>query len=207
MEQSLRNQTIALAGVTQAAYLVKQIANRGLCDSEALTTSINSLFITDPETIESVYGGLEGIQIGLRQIIKQLDSGSSERDLELTKYIVTLLHLQKKLMKKPEMLETISKGIDRAKQQSEHFDTLHTNVIAGLADIYVNTLSTLTPRIMVKGDPATLNSPENANRIRALLLAAVRSTFLWQQAGGSRFKLLLGRGKVVAEAKQLLGSI
>jgi high frequency lysogenization protein len=51
-------------------------------------------------------------------------------------------------------------------------------VVACLAETYSETVSTLSPRIMVTGEPNLLNRPEIANRIRALLLAGVRAAVL-----------------------------
>ena len=70
------------------------------------------------------------------------------------------------------------------------------NILAGLADIYSTTISTLSPRIMVRGEPLHLQNPENINRIRALLLAGIRSAMLWRQCGGRRLQILLGRKRL-----------
>ena len=49
MSRSLKDQTLALAGVFQAANLVQQIAHNGQCNEASLKTSIRSLFATNPE--------------------------------------------------------------------------------------------------------------------------------------------------------------
>ena len=46
---------------------------------------------------------------------------------------------------------------------------------------------------MVSGEPHHLSDPKNANKIRALLLAGMRSAVLWRQLGGNRLQLLLAR--------------
>ena len=73
-----------------------------------------------------------------------------------------------------------------------------------LAQIYLATVATLGPRIMVHGEPTLLARPENASRIRALLLAGVRAAVLWRQCGGSRLGLLLGRQRILRAARELL---
>ena len=102
------------------------------------------------------------------------------------------------------LLENISQGLERARQQSEHFSLTHENVIANLADTYLNTVSTINPRIMVNGDPHLLQRPDVANRIRALLLAGIRSAVLWRQSGGGRLQLLFKRRAILNEAGSLL---
>ena len=77
-------------------------------------------------------------------------------------------------------------------------------MLARLADTYASTVSQLQPRIMVQGEPDYLNTPANANRIRALLLAGMRSAVLWRQLGGHRLKLLWTRKRIVACAQAML---
>ncbi len=199
--------TIALAGIFQAAQLVQHVARSGLCDANAMEASIQSLFATDPPDTESVFGGLANLETGLRLVKVQLATHTRERDLEITKYVIALLHLERKLSKNPEMLQKISDGIDRARQQTEHFHVTHPNVIANLADLYTNTLSTMLPRILVNGDPVHLNNPDVANKIRALLMAGIRAAVLWRQCGGGRFTLMFKRGKLVDHATALLKTI
>ena len=105
------------------------------------------------------------------------------------------------------MLEQIRVGIERARLQSEHFSITHTNVLANLAACYSETISTLTPRIIVSGEQGHLSNPDVANAVRALLLSAIRSAVLWRQCGGNRFQLLFGRSKLLAEARRLLERI
>jgi len=110
--------------------------------------------------------------------------------------------LERKLIKNPAILQMLSAGIDKAIAQAEHFSPSHENVIANLADLYVSTISRLTPRVIVKGEHGHLSNPANANRVRVLLLAALRSAILWHQCGGSRWQLLFQRKKIIATAKQ-----
>ena len=112
--------------------------------------------------------------------------------------------LERRLIKNPQMLETISSGIERASNQVEHFSLLHDNVIASLAHIYSQTISTIKPRIMVQGEHVYISNPNLANRIRAVLLSAIRSAVLWRQCGGTRWQLLLQRRAIVEEATRLL---
>ena len=56
---------------------------------------------------------------------------------------------------------------------------------------------------MVSGDPAILNNPDTANKVRTFLLCAIRSAVLWQQSGGSRWQLLFKRKKIIHTAQTL----
>ena len=57
---------------------------------------------------------------------------------------------------------------------------------------------------MIKGDQTHLANPENAAKIRTLLLAGIRAALLWRQAGGNRWKLIFARGAMQKEAQGLL---
>jgi high frequency lysogenization protein len=209
MSGSTTDQTLALAGVFQAAHLVQQIANLGRANEPALESSLESIFKFEAASTEEVFGGIPGVIDGLRILIAQLGGGQgqAERDLELTRYSVALLHLQRKLLRDRRMTEQIRAGIEATREQIDFFALTHSNTVARLADLYQQTISTLQPRIMVTGEQNHLRNPDNANRIRAVLLAGIRAAVLWGQLGGSRLKLVFGRRRFVAEAQRLLAKI
>ncbi|OAI18453.1 lysogenization protein HflD [Methylomonas lenta] len=203
---SLSNQTIALAGIAQACSLVRQLATTGNADLAAMTASIGSILKIDSDSVSDVFGGLAGIQHGLQELDKQLTSRVVANP-EQARYAAQLVHLQKQLAQNGNMLNQIQIGITKAQGQAEHFSVMHENVLANLADIYHNTISTLQPRIMVNGDPQHLSNQNTINRIRALLLAGIRASLLWRQCGGSRWHLILARKKLQDESHHLLTQI
>ncbi len=204
MTHTFSETILALAGIIQATKLVQEIASHGTVDQANFEVCIHSLFETNPRDTASVYGGVEGVRPGLIVLTEQLGEQQHKRDMEITKYVISVMHLEKKLSKRPDMLKTIGQGIDKAREQAGHFSMTHENVIANLADLYVNTISTLQPRIIVNGEHGYLTDPDNANKIRALLLAAIRSAVLWRQCGGNRLQLLLNRKKIIQMAGSLL---
>ena len=205
-KNTLTNQTIALAGIAQAAYLVQQLATTGTADQSALEASIGSLLKSDAGGVANVFGGLQGVRTGLQQLQQQL-SDTMPANPEQARYSASLVFLERQLAKKPEMLKTIFIGIDRAQAQAEHFGPLHENVLASLGDLYHSTISTLQLRIMVTGEQTYLGNPDIVNKIRALLLAGIRSAILWRQCGGKRWKFLLFRKKLQDEVQRLLQEI
>ena len=206
MTNTLRNQVIALAGLSQAVYLVQHIAKRGTADREDMAASVGSVLKIDSGDVVDVYGGLHCIMSGLRQIEKQL-GGPDVVDPEQARYASTLIFLERKLMKQPHMLEAIRTSMEKATAIAEERGVLDEDVLATLAETYQQTVSQLTPRVMVAGEQRYLSDPENANRIRTLLLAGIRSVVLWRKCGGSRWKLLFLRPKLQKEAQQLLESL
>lgn len=207
MAQHLTEKCLALAGVFQAADLVNSIANTGMCDSSLAEKSVGSVFSTHPDSTAAVFGGIGGLRHGLKVLVSHLDGDITAREANAMRYALGLLYLERKIKKRPQIAEALSNGIKRASQQTEHFPLLHANVLANLADLYVQTISTVTPRIIVHGDQTHLGNPLNANKIRALLLAGVRAAVLWKQNGGSRLTILFGRKALVAEAKRLLADL
>ena len=202
-----KDRALAFAGILQALQLVQSAAYGKPYDLEAFQATLTSILQIDAATVEDVYGGAAGVKSGLRLLKTQLMSNKQKPDGELSRYLVVLLHLERKLSKRADLLDKLTEGIERAQKQLEHFDISHTNVVASLADTYAQTISTLQPRIMVKGDPSRLSEAGVANQIRALLLAAMRSAVLWRQCGGTRLGLLLGRRKLADTAAGLLQNI
>jgi high frequency lysogenization protein len=199
-----REHALALAGLFQAVNLVQQVARQGRADTEPFESSIASVFRIDAESTEEIYGGSAHLTLGLRTLCRQLGKDKSEQDAELMRYAVSLLFLERQLVRNTRMMNRVREGIEAAIDQSEHFLVTRGNVLARLADTYASTVSQLQPRIMVQGEPDYLNTPANANRIRALLLAGMRSAVLWRQLGGHRLKLLWTRKRIVACAEGML---
>ena len=204
MRVDLKDSTVALAGIYQAADLVRQIAHEGRAQEESFRASIGSIFELEPRDVESVFGGLQGVGLGMRILHEQFSDSYGRRDFEVTKYVVSAMHLERRLMKDRAMVEKIRADVERIRGQAEHFSIVHENVIAALAQLYVETISTLAPRIIVSGDQGHLMVAGNAEKVRALLLAAIRAAVLWRQCGGNRWQLVLGRRRVAQASKELI---
>ena len=204
MSRSLKDQTLALAGVFQAANLVQQIAHNGQCNEASLDTSIRSLFATNPENTLDVYGGeLRDIREGLVTLSSVLSQQSRQQDIEVLRYALNLIQLESKLNRRSDMLDVIGSRIDQARHTASHFGYIHPNLISNLASVYADTISTFRLRIQVSGNPSVLQREENAAKVRALLLAGIRSAVLWRQTGGRRWQLIFARKKVIRLAGEL----
>lgn len=194
---------IALAGIYQAVDCVVRIARQGMIDTESMEPCIYSLFQIDAENAEAVFGKPGAVANGARQIVASL-TGIPERNLELIRYAVLLMKLERTLSQRPDLLSRISTGIAAASAKREHVTLLHPDLLAHFADLYSETLSQLEPRIMVRGESVHLRNPEQQNRIRALLLAGVRAALLWHQIGGSRWRILFQNKRLLNDARRYL---
>ncbi|HIE02975.1 MAG TPA: high frequency lysogenization protein HflD [Thiotrichaceae bacterium] len=200
---SIENRTLALAGMFQSADLVRQIARNGLLDIAPFEASITSLLNIDADSTEAVYGGLSGLKTGLQVLCGQLGAGT-KRDMEVMHYMLGMVFLERKLAKHDGMLGKIRGGIEEAIKQTEMYAMTDPNIIAQLAYLYTQTLSTLDYRIKVNGERRFLENQNNAHKIRALLLSGIRSAVLWRQKGGKRLQLIFSRGKILRSAQQSL---
>lgn len=203
-ERRTYDHTLSLAGLFQAVTLVQQVAREGSADAAPFETSIESVFRIEADSTDAIYGGSARLEPGLRTLTRQLGRDKRQQDAEIMRYAVSLMFLERQLVRNAKMLERVRDGVDIAREQCEHYPVTHENVIARLADTYTSTVSQLQPRIMVQGKPEYLNTPAQANRIRALLLAGMRSAVLWRQLGGNRLKLLWTRKQIVRCARGLL---
>ena len=210
MDNSLRDQTLALAGVFQAARLAQQLARRGSADSHATRISIESLFVSDPKITEDVFAGSANLRFGLQTLRDGMGGESKPEDMELARYILSMIQLQGQLTKQPAMLEAVSDGLDSINSQRTFFqkdddaDIIPPAIISKLSDLYQQTISTLKPRILINGEQACLTNPVIAEKIRAVLFAGIRAAVLWWQVGGRRWHLLFKRSKLARCADELL---
>ncbi|UQB41635.1 high frequency lysogenization protein HflD [Thiomicrospira microaerophila] len=201
-----QDRALALIGIYQASKLVFDLATTGKLDESAFKTTINSLFAENPTSTLDVYGDdAMNIQLGVRTLLSQMGSSDAPeiRNLEITRYALSLILLERSVIKEDGALDKIARTLETAKTQRAHFGDWHENVIASIARAYTENVSNLNPRIMVKGQHGHLQNPHNANKIRALLLAGIRSALLWRQVGGSRWGLIWSRKKYLRSAQAL----
>ena len=210
MNTAYTDRTLALAGLFQAARLAQQLAREGRAETPVLASSIQSLMLIDAPSTEAVYGGAQGVKFGLELLRSKLSGNTDASDVEIARYVIAMIHLEGQLRRQPEMQEAIRRGIEAAHEQMKFFEaaetdeTVHPRLVEKLAELYAQTISTLTPRIMVNGEHGHLSNPAIAAKVRAALFAGIRSALLWHQLGGSRWHLLFSRKKIADEAARIL---
>lgn len=207
MKHTIEDRAIALAGVFQAAQMVDQIANSGNCNSFTLENSLQSLLNTAPDDTLAVFGdNLMNIRQGIQSLKEFMTPKSQGITPNALRYSISLLHIESRIRRDSELLNVISVRLEQLEKQLEHFDITHENVIRSIADIYKDTVSTLKFRIQVNGNPTYLQTPHNAEKIRAILLAGVRAAILWRQVGGRRWHLIFSRRQYLQAAERLLNT-
>ncbi|PKI17638.1 high frequency lysogenization protein HflD [Colwellia sp. 12G3] len=210
----MKDQTITFAAICQVAYQVQQVSRTGQITDEDFGVLLQSIIETSPVNTLAVYGGeIENIKKGLELLISHLDSDDSStnskkhKDPELTRYIISLINLERRLAKQPQQLNALGDRINAIERQLEHYTLTSETLTASFASIYSDIISPLGHKIQVTGEPSILKQNVNQYKIRALLLAGIRAAVLWRQVGGKRRHILFSRKKIVDTAKQLLNTI
>ena len=191
---------IALAGALQAASLVRALALRGEADIPAMRASIASIFKIDSDNAADVFCGVANLRHGLETLVAQIEL--SRRDPVLTRMLINVMRTEGALAARSDMLGKLREGIEAIARDGGAGDPI--DATQRLAQLYSETLSTLRPRIMVEGNPRCLDNSAVVDRIRALLLAAVRATVLWRQLGGSQLRLFFRHRQYAMMARGLL---
>lgn len=195
---------MALAGIFQATELVRQAANHGTWSGYAADTCLDSLLAIEADTVEEIYGDPSRLRLGAETLVSVLQG--DRRHMESLGYAVSIMQLENNFRKKAQMQSRIGAElieivrIDNDLEEHEIKD-LQAQKIAAL---YTETISTLSPRIVVNGRPQHLQIERSVNWIRTLLFAGLRSAVLWRQMGGGRFSLMFGRKKMLEHVQALL---
>ncbi|MFT5707641.1 MAG: high frequency lysogenization protein [Oceanospirillaceae bacterium] len=198
---------IALAGLCQASALVKQIARNKEFDNQALMTSLNSISITDSENTEQVFGNTHQLTLGYQTLLEQLSNQSTNKDVEITRYIANLLSIERKLSASNKTMASLGERISNIQRQQLHLDITDSQMLSNLASIYTDVVSPVTRKIQVAGDPEILKRTDTQHRVRAILLAGVRAAVLWRQLGGKRRHILFSRQQILDSAEHTLNNI
>ena len=200
---NLELQTIALAGVAQAARLVDQVSKTGSYPLEFLEASVHSLFEFEADSVIDVFGGIAGVKLGLHNLSSLLASRQAQENRDVVRYVFSLLYLERKFAANPDMMSVVHSRLEHASFRAEHFASHVNDLCHGVSGIYQDTLSQLKFRIKVSGSAQHLQNTQNADVIRALLLAGIRSAFLWRQLGGRRWRLVIQRKRLLSASQSL----
>ncbi len=197
--------TLALAGIIQATALVHDIAEHGELDEKYFQASINSILSLNSKSIRSIYGNESNLTYGLERLIEMVDCFEKTSRYKLQRrYFISLLQLESKLKSNAPKLALLRRRLEHAIRQADYFHPTHPQTIAGLAQIYYDTVGDFSLRIKVVGKKQHLTETSAIDRIRALLLAGLRATVLWRQVGGSPWQLLFQQQKLKQQARTLL---
>ncbi|MFQ3244834.1 MAG: high frequency lysogenization protein [Arenicella sp.] len=194
----IEERTIALAGVLQACQQVQSLARTGVADTAVYTSAMQSVLVLDAMSTPAVFGGLGGVRAGLKLIEQGIFNSPEMSDLEVLRYMMSILQLQKQLYTDQQKFSQFGQAIDRLSSFSED------DLANAFSEVYQTHISVLRPQIIVQGEQEHLQQDGVPEQVRTMLLAAVRSAVLWQQKGGGKFRLVWERTRMRQAAKSLL---
>ncbi len=201
--------SLVLSAIYQCADLVHNIALKGsakFADYETLT----DLLTSEGDQLAGLLKDKQqqgALKTGLEQLVNQL-SGQERRieHLEVTRYVVGILALERTVTAHVN-LEQLADSVNACFRkegeiidQNSHID----DQVSCLAALYTQHISSLQPRIRIKGARGHLTARNNAARIRAILLIGVRLAIAYRQGGGRRWHLFVFRRRYINQAYQCL---
>ena len=200
-KQELKNETISLGAIYQACNEIKKIAWQGEINNKIIEPLINSVYQTTSEEIEDVFISIKRLNSGLDFLRRQLVGDAFSRDGEVSRYFEAIGILVKNINKKDEVINKLRTELTKQSMPINE-GNLDQHALF-LSEVCLSTISKVEPRIIVNGDNKYLTDKKNAAMIRSLLLCAIRSYILWQQSGGSKFRIFIFKKKIAELAVKL----
>jgi len=201
-----RDRTMAFAGLLQCGELVRQLATSGQCSQAAASTSIDTIFAVESDSVEAIFGGVRGVRLGLSVLVDVFGPRADREALPALNYALGLVKIAKHLRRDRQRMQALGESIELTRAAWEQADhPLDASLIAQLADAYHQHISSLRFRLAVHGRPELLKKEDKVALIRSLLLAGTRSAFLWHQLGGRPWRLILQRRLMLSQAEAVIG--
>jgi len=197
--QREKQRALAVAALAQTSCLITSITQTGKCDPIYFKHCMHAL-LNDDYTQDSYFS------LGNTQAKRLLQGQDINHAKQIVKYAAAMLAVEKKLAKQPKTLQHIGNGMLRIHKQVQFFnDPCHENIIAAIAHLYGETVSTIKPRIIIRGKPEHLKQSRNTEQIRCLLLSGIRAAWIWRINGGHPFRFIIGRRKLIHSLQKLSG--
>lgn len=203
-----KDQTLAFAGVFQAAALVHQLATTDHYDSAALHHAGVSLLRLDAASAEAVFDSIHALRLGLGCVSRLFGGRADASARAVFQYAAGMHRLSVTLRRDRNARAAVAGGLNELRERHlrhagdfGHDDSLH----HAIADLYVRTISRMTPRIIVRGSQGRLSEMLTVNRVRAALFAGIRAAWLWHQLGGRRWQAVVYRREYQRQAQRLIG--
>ena len=150
------DQVKSMAGMLQAATLVTQLARSDSFDRTAMHAATYSLIKLDSESIDDLYGGRFGIDLGLRTMARLFSARPDNEAREIYQYAAGTHQLAMKLGKLQKTAGIIHSELESIRDRFAEFEETNSEeqdmaLQSELADLYSRTVSFMSPRIIVQG--------------------------------------------------------
>ncbi|MDG2088052.1 MAG: DUF489 family protein [Arenicellaceae bacterium] len=195
---SLYQRVLSLAGTLEACSAVQSLASSGQIDDASLQCLVRSIKMIDAPDVVSVFGDRLGLSKGLGLMAGGIGQATDATAMDVYRYMNTLISLKKSLFANSVAQQKVIDRLDWIKTLDEK------ELFTSCAELYLEAVSPLKPRVYVQGEQRFLEQEEVSNKIRTMLLAGIRCVVLWEQLGGGRFEMLLRRKAYQSAASDLL---
>ena len=193
------NYIMSLCALLQCAYLIDKISISNQKITNEIEILINSIYIKDTNISADIYVNKKNLFLGFNTL-KQLLTGRNDLSLiNVQKYILSILLIQKNLNKINTLKDLIRKKIDNYHENSMMATNLDDLILYSEA-IYTDHISIIQPRVIISGKKEYLE--ENSSLIRALLLSGIRAAVLWSNHGGTKWQLMFRRKEILNKCEK-----
>ena len=197
------DQALSLAAVVRCCQLVHELATQGYADDQSIDRMVSTILDMNPDNVSSLVGGVSSVTDGLKYMLDLKSVSTDKTKLEVARMTMTALQLQKSVRRSPAIEESLGSGIEEIIKWGIQapFDQ---DAFSRINGVYQRSISGVNPSIVVRGSQGYLQNPLIVNKVRSLLLAAVRCAYLWHQVGGRMWRFALQRKQYGEVALYLL---
>ncbi len=179
------------------------MAHAGSTDENLLSRMTRTAMMLDTPEPEQLFGNAADLSAALTLLAEVGGGRPDAGQLEVLRMANAALQLQAALRGSDLIRDKLGRRLSRLDPDA-HDIPFADDVYFSLNDLYTETLSQLSPSIVVNGSKGYLQNAVLVAKVRSALLAAVRNAWLWHQLGGRRWHLLVFRGRYGASARELL---
>lgn len=191
---------ISLCAIFQCSYLIDQASISNFENISDIEMLIKSIYITKSLKTKDIYYDETKLIDGLTSLKKVLHGKNDASLLNIQKYVLSSIILQKKINKINNLKNLIRKKIDNYHNNSMISENLNYQIKYS-EQIYKEYISLIKPRVIISGTKEYLE--KNSSLIRALLLSSIRAAFLWNELSGSKWHLILKRKEILNKCDRL----
>ena len=122
----------------------------------AASASLHSLFKLEAESTEEVYGGVSKMRLGVETMLAVLEGDG--RHADSLRYAVGLLQIEKKFRRSGKLQQQVGQGLKNISALGDELEQHEREDLQAheISELYTETISTLSPRIVVNGNPQYL---------------------------------------------------
>ncbi|MGN1281806.1 MAG: lysogenization protein HflD [Succinivibrio sp.] len=211
----IKSESIALAALFQCCTQIQRVATTGYYDENAVSCVMRAVFVTNPKTVEDIYDPAK-LVVGFKQLTDSLgksDITKTADTIVITKMALKVITLANNIERNEKINTRLSEKVDELADSilQDNPDLLDSDVsndtilsdenIRNCGHIYQSLISPNFAKLIIYGEERFLRNTENQDKIRALLLCAIRAVVLWRQVGGKRRYLIFRRKDILEYAQ------